>query len=145
MTKERLAVIAMVLVCTAVCAWIFAEASNISQSTNDLSRALVVATTGAEAFKDSGLAKETAESLGGKALGEKDGIVFYCENWLVSAQANAAYAMRFIGINNPSDMPIPTAVLVVETITGREIIAFTVAAGDGLREGNLREGGGARE
>jgi hypothetical protein len=114
---ERFIAVAIFVVCIVLCAWIIAESQTAKNNAADLRNAVVAAKDGAEAFK---------------ALGLKDEIVYYNADWMVCSQADAAFVMRFISVDSPLGPPV--CILVVEKITGEEIIAFTVAMGGGLRE-----------
>ena len=123
---EQLIVITVFAVCASVCAWIFAEAFFVSKDANDLNYALIAAKNGAETFKAYGTAKETAEALGGVYGSDGSAVVYYDKNWRVSTESEAAYVLRLIGAEDTTFSFLYE--LSVETVTGEEIIAFTVAA-----------------
>ena len=126
---EQLIVITVFAVCAAICTAILVQAYLTANHARDINHALIAAKNGAEVYRALGNLEETAAALGGRAYGAEKVAVYYNPDWKVSAQSEAAYVMRLIRPGGAS--PPYVYELSVQTISGEEIIAFTVAAGGG--------------
>ena len=124
---EKLIVIAVFALCAAACASIFVESFIMSNEAKDLNNALIVAKNGAERFKAYDDLEEVARSLGGDYLSawDKSVVVFYDENWRVTMEHLAAYAMTLRPVDGE---PSFIRLLTVETVDRKEILSFTVSA-----------------
>ena len=136
---EQLIVIAVFALCAAACARILTSAYFSANESRDLGNALHIAESGAECFKAAGgdIGK-VAQVLGGVTIsnfpeyGVSSAVVFYDSKWLVCKEDNADYRLLLaIERDPPPDLTLITGSLIVEKLTGDEIIALSIAARQG--------------
>jgi len=133
---EQLIVIAVFALCAAACARILTSAYFSATESRDLGNALHVAESGAECFKAAnGDLGKVAQVLGGSTesnypeYGASSAVVYYDSQWHVCAEDNADYRLLLITERDPPpDLTLIKGSLIVEKLTGEEIISFTVAA-----------------
>ncbi|MDR0468699.1 MAG: hypothetical protein LBH09_01845 [Peptococcaceae bacterium] len=79
--------------CSSVCAGLFMWSHRYSNDSKALSKAVIAAQGGAEAFKRNAAAGDLAKVLGGA---EEDGgcIVYYDKEWLTTGKNEAIFIMR---------------------------------------------------
>lgn len=135
---EQTIAILIFAVCALVCVRIFVGSHIMANDSGNINQALRIAESAAESFKASGGdAGRAAQILTGSIAAADCGnesnseiTVYYDNEWQVCAKESAAYRVSF----KYPDMSDASAYLVlsnlaVETMTGEEIIALTVAAG----------------
>ena len=129
---EQLIVIAVFALCAAACVRILADSYFTANNSRDLSNALLVAESGAESFKAAGGdVGSTASLMGGTA--EKSGatgtaIVYFDRQWQVCGESAAFYKLS-LACTDPAERPaLYEGELLVEKITGEELISLTVVA-----------------
>ena len=110
--------------CSSVCASLFAWSHRISSESSALTRAVITAQSGAEAFKRYEGTEDLAEVLGGRS--EADGcIVYYNAAWKTTAEENAAYIM-YIRVDQQSSLRY--AEIVVSDARNAEIFRLKTSA-----------------
>ena len=127
---EQLMVILIFAICSAVCVKIFVDSYIVANASKDLKNSLIVAENGAESYKAfAGSAHEVSSNLGGTYANADDGseiTVFFDEEWQHCREDDAAYVMRILSRATGDSSPLRSGDLSVETMTGREIVSFTV-------------------
>ena len=133
---EQLIVIAVFAICAAACISILASAYFTSEDTRDMSNALLVAESAAEAYKATGGDLASVAGIMGGGLDYSDGtygmMVNYDGNWNVSAGSDSVYRLLLM----PQDIgsvhsSLDSANLSVSKQTGEEIISFPVVTRKG--------------
>ena len=90
---EQLIVILIFALCAAICVSIFADSYLMAGHTNDMNYGMIMAESGAEAFKAVGDDTEgLARLLNGTDYGDAVQ-VYYCSNWRITTASSAAYIM----------------------------------------------------
>ena len=132
---EQLIVIAVFAICAAACISILASAYFTSEDTRDMSNALLVAESAAEAYKATGGELADVARIMGGTLDYADGayglIVHYDGNWRASTESGASYRLML----TPQDgdgihSSLNSVNLIVSKQTGEEIISFPVFTRD---------------
>jgi len=129
---EQLIVVAVFAICSAACVRILTYAFFTARESKDVRDAILVAECAAESYKAvSGDIGKVARILGGSSgVIESDdaAIVYYDKQWQVCAVDEADYCLRLInGTSAPSSPSLFFSDILVEKLTGEELVAFTVA------------------
>jgi len=131
---EQLIVIAVFAICAAACISILTAAYFYADDSKAASNAIIVAGSGAEIFKATGGDfNAVADILGGVSADCESGVaaaVYYNRSWQACSEENASYVLWFLK-DAPYDSGVAEVIsgrMVVEKITGEELVAFPVAA-----------------
>jgi len=110
--------------CSSVCAGLFMWSHRYSNESSALSKAVMAAQGGAEAFKRYAAVDDLARVLGG-TVEDSGCTVYYDANWLAADEQSAAFVMRILldqGAN------LRTADIVVAGMGDAEIFALKASA-----------------
>lgn len=133
---EQLIVIAVFAICAVACISILTAAYLDANDSRAISRAIVMAESGAEVFKATGGDFAViADMLGGRAdVAGADVIVYYNSAWQAGEADGASYVLSLVTVapeydaaEYRHDISLITGRLTVERITGEELIALTLA------------------
>ena len=131
---EQLIVIGTFALCAAACIRILVSAYFMAVEAKDITNGIRVAESGAECYKAvSGDLVRVAQILGGTAADTDAAavaVVYYDKNWKVCSQddENAKYALRLVsGGTDMGESKLVQGELLVERLTGEQIIAFPIA------------------
>ena len=130
---EQLIVVAVFAICSAACARILTYAFFTAKESKDVSNAILVAESAAESYKAvSGDIGKVAQMLGGSSgviEGDATATVYYDKQWQVCAVDEADYCLRLMnGKPGSLSSSLFFSEILVEKLTGEELVAFTVAA-----------------
>jgi len=132
---EQLIVIAVFAICAVACVSILSTAFFNTSTSSATRHALIKAESGAEVFKATGGDfSAVAYAMGGVVRqSESDTsivVVYYDSSWRNSVEANAGFVMTIEAdtSRNPYDIKFTTANLVIERITGEELLTLELAA-----------------
>ena len=135
---EQLIVIAVFAICAAACISILASAYFMSEDTRDISSALLIAESGAEAYKATGGdLQNVAAIIDGGSLSHANGLdiltVGYDENWKICEDDNPVYILRITSLAQGSEAhPLRTGDITVTKLSGGpdadDIVSFPIVA-----------------
>jgi hypothetical protein len=110
--------------CSSVCAGLFMWSHRYSNDSNALSKAVIAAQGGAEAFKKNAVAGDLAKVLGGTA--ENSGCtIYYDKEWMTTGEKSAVYVMR---IRLGQESSLRYAEIVVTDANDAEIFTLNASA-----------------
>jgi len=128
---EQLIVIAVFAICAVACISILTAAYFNASDSNATSQAILRAESAAEVFKATGGDHNVASSILGGTLGLKSGypaaLVYYDSGWQISNEYNASYVLSLAYYPIAGFNELTIADLIVERITGEELVAFQIA------------------
>ena len=130
---EQLIVVAVFAICAAACVKILASAFLTARESKDVSGAVLIAQSAVESYKSvAGDIGKVAQLLGGTSENVGNGIaltVYYDKQWQVCGKDDANYIMRLTNSQPEASTPhLLSGELLVEKLTGEELVAFPVAA-----------------
>jgi hypothetical protein len=110
--------------CSSVCAGLFMWSHRYSNDSNALSKAVMAAQSGAEAFKRNAAPDDLARALGGAAE-DCCCTVYYDDSWSATGESSAAYVMKIL---LSEDSGLRYAEIVVADSRDMEIFALDASA-----------------
>jgi type II secretory pathway pseudopilin PulG len=129
---EQLIVVAVFAICSAACVRILTSAYFDARKSRDVSNAILVAESAAESYKSvSGNIDKVSEIMDGvrEGAGSTDSItIYYDKEWASCSKNEAQYVLRLIsGKPDTASELVLTCDILIERISGVELISFTVA------------------
>ena len=134
---EQLIVIAVFAISAVACVSILTTAFFYTNNSSATRHALIHAESSAEVYKATGGDFSAVASAMGGVIRQSESntdivVVYYDSNWHSSSEANAGFVMTLEAdtSRNPYDFEFTTANLVIERITGEELLTLELAVLD---------------
>jgi len=127
---EQVVVITVFAVCAAICVNILSHSFYVAANAVDTRHAMLIAENTAESHKAfRGDLQRIAEAINGDEYGvftESELVVFFDDDWMVSSEENAQFALRVL---QHSDESLVFADIIISRLANNnEMISFTSAA-----------------